>query len=215
MYANAKLRSGRGSLREIHRVVESRLLAARQIGPRLHDMVKAVSCVTIALDQRCRHDGASVDQRIVGQTAIVEDHLVEAAPTRLSPDVIVGDHLTVLLESQCVIYGFTTRLNAEIDFRVTQRETLTINGTQRDRKLVGIHARELGNVASHISALVLGCLGENGRNLVTELVELRNDHLALEGLLDQQDTRPDDGAKGIVRDLTFRAIFVQGRKRLL
>ena len=78
--------------------------------------------------------------------------------------------------------------------------SLPVDGAKCDSVLLWLHDGELVNVSRKIAVAYGMGLSVDLLDLLRELLEVRNDKIALESLLDKKDVRPDDPAELIILD---------------
>lgn len=116
---------------------------------------------------------------------IIENQFVEIASTRLLTHIGVHYVRTQLVQGNGVVQGFAAGLESEGYGDVTDGEPLAVDGADAHAPVVGVHARQLRDVACNLALRIglappvelLDVLGEAG--------EVRDDKLVAEGPRDE------------------------------
>jgi len=109
--------------------------AAGELAVEVEHLIEARGGLVGGHDERGDHDGASVDERVVRQTLLVEAELIEGPARRLVPDVLVdGRTLSRSLEIACqtVVQRLARRLEAKVGIEVAHTGHLAVNVAKRD-----------------------------------------------------------------------------------
>jgi len=135
--AEAEVARRCGALAHVRAVLEADPAAAREPAPDGRHVVEARVLCLLHLDERGRHDGASVDEGVVRDALrLLEHRRVERAAVGLVPDVPVHGLLAVQLGRHAVRERLGGGLHAEGDGGVAVREALPLHRAHREAVLM-------------------------------------------------------------------------------
>lgn len=90
-----------------------------------------------------------------------------------------------LLQGERVRQWFTATLNSEWNVGVTDSESLSVNGTNRNTPIIRVDSGELRNVAGYLAIGIALALPVNILDVLCEALEIRDHELIAERLSDQ------------------------------